>query len=64
MTQLTNEEYAKDSGQCPFCQSRDIVGISSLDAQADEAWQKISCNTCGKAWHDEYKLVGYTEIEP
>lgn len=60
-TPLTNEEYLKDSDQCPFCRSRNICGTSSLGAEAGEAWQNISCNDCGKQWQDIYKMTGYEE---
>jgi DNA-directed RNA polymerase subunit RPC12/RpoP len=63
MTPMTQEEYIRDPNQCPHCRSRNIVGRSGLDAEAGVAWQVIGCRDCGARWQDEYKLVGYVDLE-
>jgi len=56
----TKWDYLKNSGQCPFCGSDDIVG-DSYDYEGDTVTQEISCSSCHKTWNDIYKLVDVEE---
>jgi len=47
---------------CPFCDSQDIEG-GSLDFEAGEIAQKISCHNCGEMWTDVYKLVALANAD-
>lgn len=59
----TQEQYVEEGGTfCPYCGSRQLEG-GSVTVDAGEAWQGISCNDCGAAWQDQYKLVGYQPEE-
>ncbi len=59
---MTPEEYTDTHGsQCPWCRSGGIEGVRGIEAEADEAWQRIRCRDCGQEWDDIYKLIGYEE---
>jgi transposase-like protein len=45
---------------CPYCDSRDIEG-GSMDFDADEMVQRISCHKCNERWTDVYKLVAVAD---
>ena len=50
-------EYLEQHGLvCPFCGSWDIEG-GSMDFDAGEIAQRISCHNCGERWTDVYKLA-------
>lgn len=55
----TQEQYSRNSSECPFCGSKDIEA-DSFDIDVGYCAQEVSCSACGKDWWDEYKLVGYT----
>lgn len=60
---MTDGEYILHGGtHCPFCDSEDIEG-GPVEVDAGCATQEIDCHTCGKSWNDQYKLVGYAEVE-
>ncbi len=53
-------DYIKGGGVvCPFCGDGDLEG-GFIETDQGRATQEIKCNTCGKAWIDEYKLAGVT----
>jgi transcription elongation factor Elf1 len=57
LTKEQKEKYlASGGGVCPFCGAADISG-GSIDIEATEAWQNVSCDTCGENWRDVYKLA-------
>lgn len=47
---------------CPFCGSRDIEG-GSMDFEAGEIAQRISCHDCGERWTDVYKLAAVADAD-
>ena len=50
------KEYLEQRGlACPFCGSWDIEGVS-MDFDAGEIAQRISCHKCSERWTDVYKL--------
>jgi hypothetical protein len=50
-------EYLEQHGLvCPFCGSWGIEG-GSMDFDAGEIAQRISCHNCGERWTDVYKLA-------
>lgn len=61
-TPKTNEEYVKSSNRCPFCDSHEIEG-GTFGVDGGGCYQEVTCLNCGKAWYDDYDLVGYTELE-
>lgn len=55
---MTDHEYVKDSGSCPYCRSGEIEG-GHITIEGGGAWQEVTCTTCGKTWTDSYMLTGY-----
>jgi transposase-like protein len=45
---------------CPFCDSWDIEG-GSMDFDAGEIAQRISCHKCNEQWTDVYKLAAVAD---
>ena len=59
---MTDGEYVMHGGtHCPFCDSAAIEG-DSVEVDNGTATQEVVCLSCGKAWNDQYKLVGYEEV--
>ena len=57
LTEEQKKKYLENGwAKCPFCESEDISG-DSIDIEANEAWQNVSCSDCGKSWRDVYKLA-------
>jgi len=57
------KEYLEQRGLvCPFCGSADIRG-GSMDFDAGEIAQRISCLDCGETWTDVYKLVAVADAD-
>ena len=55
------KEYLERRGlACPFCGSRDIEG-GSMDFEAGEIAQRISCHVCNERWTDVYKLAAVAD---
>ena len=55
------KEYLEHRGlACPFCDSRDIEG-GSMDFEAGEIAQRISCHECNERWTDVYKLAAVAD---
>ena len=49
LTKEQKEKYlASGGGACPFCGDSDISG-DSVEIEATEAWQNVSCSACGGA---------------
>lgn len=55
-------EYAKSPGRCPVCNSTQIEG-HSVEIDSNMATQSVTCLECGAAWDDQYKLMGYANLE-
>lgn len=58
---ISQEEYLTNSCQCPFCKSKNIEAISSMDMDGNEAWQEIKCIDCEIVWEDTYNLVSFVK---
>jgi hypothetical protein len=57
------KQYLEQHGLlCPFCGSWDIEG-GSMNFEAGEIAQKISCHACGEMWTDIYKLAAVAEAD-
>ncbi len=57
------KEYLERHGLgCPFCGSWDIEG-GSMDFEAGEIAQRISCHECNEQWTDVYKLVAVADSD-
>jgi len=60
---MTSEKYAEIRGMCcPSCGSSDIQG-ESIEVSAGFAAQDCMCNECLAEWRDEYRLVGYADLQ-
>src|SRR5216684_3541053 len=57
------KEYLEQGGlACPFCGSWDIAG-GSMDFDAGEIAQRISCPKCNEQWTDVYKLAAVADSD-
>jgi formate dehydrogenase maturation protein FdhE len=57
------KEYLEQRGlACPFCGSWDIEG-DSMDFEAGEIAQRISCHECNEQWTDVYKLAAVADSD-
>jgi len=57
LTAEQKQKYMESRGSiCPFCGSTDISG-GSVNIEAAQAWQNVSCNDCGETWRDVYTLA-------
>jgi len=55
------KKYLQQRGLvCPFCGAWDIEG-GSMDFEAGEIAQRISCHECNERWTDVYKLVAVAD---
>ena len=55
------KKYLEQRGlACPFCGSWDIEG-GSMDCDAGEIAQRISCHKCNEQWTHVYKLVAVAD---
>lgn len=62
---LTPEQYVESAGiQCPICHTQNVRTTGSLEADGTFAIQHVKCGNCGAAWTDEYRLIGYSDLEP
>jgi len=55
------EVYAKTGNKCPVCGS--VVHADDPDVGATVATANCWCDVCKSRWVDQYKLVGYTDLE-
>ena len=56
-------EYLEQHGlACPYCGSWDIAG-GSMDFEAGEIAQRISCHECNEQWADVYKLAAVADSD-
>jgi transposase-like protein len=57
------KKYLEQRGlACPFCNSWDIEG-GSMDFDAGEIAQRISCHECNEQWTDVYKLAAVADSD-
>lgn len=66
MTKLNAElqtAYLANSYACPFCESRDIEGGSTLEVDGRTAWQEITCLQCRARWNDLFTLSGIEVLD-
>jgi len=63
MKQEEAKEYLEQRGlACPFCGTWDIEG-GSMDFDAGEIAQRISCHQCSEQWTDVYKLAAVADSD-
>jgi hypothetical protein len=56
MTAQQAQEYLAGGGvSCPFCGSQELDG-KYYDLDWGRAYQKVTCQGCGRSWHDGYTL--------
>jgi transposase-like protein len=61
---LPQHEYVMASGcKCPVCGSTDIGTSGCVEMDLHYAWQEVECNDCHSGWTDEYRLIGYNNLE-
>ncbi len=63
LTMVQKQEYIKNSGHCPFCNSISIEGSSIEMDVNSQVYQEIFCHECKASWRDIYKLVKVEVIE-
>lgn len=64
MARYTPEEYVEaDGGLCPSCGSHNITSTGNVEINCNLAYQNIMCKECNAEWTDDYKLMGYSELE-
>jgi hypothetical protein len=55
------KQYLEQHGcVCPFCNSWDIEG-GSMNFEAGEIAQSVSCHKCNEMWTDVYKLAAVAD---
>jgi len=60
---LSNQEYVNILGAvCPNCYNKDVDG-GCLRIDDGVASAEVWCNVCNAVWIDDYKLVGYSDLE-
>ena len=62
---LTSPEYAARGGSdCPVCGAKTSVRLEGpLEADGSVAWANCSCEACEAIWTEEYRLIGYDNVE-
>jgi hypothetical protein len=61
MQEKQAKKYLEQRGlACPFCGSWDIEG-GSMNFEAGEIAQGISCHACNEQWTDVYKLAAVAD---
>ena len=60
---ISQEDYIKDSNQCPFCKSRNIESNGKIQFDFDEtrAYYEFWCNDCEIIWESTYKFIGFVK---
>lgn len=56
------EKYLTDMC-CPACGDDDIAGIFGTFDVETQARVEVKCNVCDATWEDQYRLVGFTDLE-
>lgn len=57
-------DYIARNGQfCPNCGSSHIEAEVALEADGLVAWGRIGCSDCESTWNDQYRLVGFDNLE-
>ncbi len=57
------KQYLEQRGcVCPYCGSWDIEG-GSMNFEAGEIAQSISCHKCDERWTDVYKLAAVADAD-
>lgn len=61
---LKQAKYLEAAGlECPNCGSRIVASVGDFDVSDIIAMQPVECKTCKSSWTDEYRLVGFSELE-
>ena len=58
---MSDKEYAKHGGKCPFCGSENIEGQCEDGIDDSGYWQQVICLDCLKRWNDIYTLTSYAD---
>jgi len=63
MKPISDELHVKrDANQCPYCGSEELE-FYDIEFEVRCAFQWCYCSDCKKEWQNNYKLVGYSEIQ-
>lgn len=58
-----NDAYVSNSGNlCPNCGSKHIEASGKLEADSGIAWGNVSCKNCNSTWTDQFRLMGYSDL--
>jgi transposase-like protein len=61
---LTEEKYVEKQGVvCPVCHRKDGVVGNNWIVGPGFASQECECNYCNSEWVDDYKLIGYSDLQ-
>lgn len=58
-----NDYVAGKGCFCPNCGSRNIEANVALETDGLTAWGRVGCSQCESTWHDQYKLVGFSDLD-
>ena len=60
---IQQKNYVAGNGQfCPNCGGNNIEANVALDADGASAWGSVGCSDCESTWHDQYRLVGFSDL--
>ena len=58
------ENYVARDGQfCPNCGGNNIQANVGIEADGLSAWGRVGCSDCESTWMDQYRLVGFDNLE-
>jgi len=61
---LSQTDYVnRGGGECPWCENTSIRWGGDYWTEGDIVHVDGECQNCGRAWIEDYKLTGYTEVK-
>lgn len=58
------ENYVARDGQfCPNCGANNVQANVGIEADGLSAWGRVGCSECESTWMDQYRLVGFDNLE-
>lgn len=62
MLRMTNIEYLKNHGRCPWCDSTQLE-FGDISDKGRNMEQAVVCLDCDKEWSDLYTMIGFQPKE-
>jgi len=47
---------------CPNCDGSNVIA-ERLEVDGNVAWGNVSCADCNAVWVDQFKLVGFSDLD-